>query len=509
MVPDRFCHCFQGDQRWLAQAMNIASRACAVSLPKRVAAHFFSFQRELPWKTKWRMVSVVFRSSSTSSSSQTKVRSVVFISFSFGFGAFLFSPASMIRKLRTLLLWGTSTWSNAEERHWQAKETSKQTKNTIWARGKSVSVKIEHSGQRPWFSDGDTSPRDNPHPCGRGLRIDVRHVWTPQNESSRKRIFLKTYTCARSLKHLCRSLWQAEAMAEGTRLLELSERAKLPLNQKTTADNKRQFMAQYHFNVGSFRLILWPTAKCWSFFGVHIFLGLFFTDRRSNASHSVGIGYAIDQCKKAENVISVKLQIVIFLKRLIFVNRNFSRFETLIFINWDLPSIKTSMKNPLVKTNIVKLTSLWNLRKLVTYENFSLNSSRCCLDHDSRKHKCRAHERSIIINSEWVLAGYSLLIPFSHHTRSQIKEVGIFFFCCLLENGWVNPAKTSCFAKTDCWCDEKRELKYHHRFALYPTRSMTCTVLLSVIPYPSKFRSQSNLIGSSRYGNLTKQRRKT
>ena len=40
---------------------------------------------------------------------------------------------------------------------------------------------------------------DHPRPCERGLRIDVRYVWTPQNGSFRKRIFLKTYTCARSL----------------------------------------------------------------------------------------------------------------------------------------------------------------------------------------------------------------------------------------------------------------------------------------------------------------------
>ena len=33
--------------------------------------------------------------------------------------------------------------------------------------------------------------KDNPHLCGRGLRIDERHVWTPQNGSSRKQIFWK------------------------------------------------------------------------------------------------------------------------------------------------------------------------------------------------------------------------------------------------------------------------------------------------------------------------------
>ena len=144
--PDLFCHCFQGDQKWRAQAMNIASRAFAVSLPKPVAAHFFLFRRELPSNTKRRMVVVVFRSNSTSSPSSTKVRCFVFISvllrllfvFHFAFGAFLLSPASMamIRKLRTLLPRGTSTWSNTEEQHWQAKETNK--KSVIWARGESV-----------------------------------------------------------------------------------------------------------------------------------------------------------------------------------------------------------------------------------------------------------------------------------------------------------------------------------------------------------------------------------
>ena len=41
---------------------------------------------------------------------------------------------------------------------------------------------------------------DYPRPCEQGLWIDVRYMWTPQNGSFRKRIFLKMYTCARSLK---------------------------------------------------------------------------------------------------------------------------------------------------------------------------------------------------------------------------------------------------------------------------------------------------------------------
>ena len=75
-------------------------------------------------------------------------------------------------------------------------------KNAICARGKFVSVNIEHSGQRPWFSGGGTFSRINPRPCERGLFVDVRHVWTPQNGSFRKRIIFKTYTCARSLKSI-------------------------------------------------------------------------------------------------------------------------------------------------------------------------------------------------------------------------------------------------------------------------------------------------------------------
>ena len=64
--------------------------------------------------------------------------------------------------------------------------------------------------QRPCFSGGDTFPRINPGPCERGIRIDVRYVWTNQNGSFRKRIFLKTYTCARSLMMRRRTFsWRA------------------------------------------------------------------------------------------------------------------------------------------------------------------------------------------------------------------------------------------------------------------------------------------------------------
>ena len=70
--PDLFCHCFQGGQNWLAKAMNIASRAFAVSLPKPVAAHFFLFRKQnvgwlplsseatLPRRLLWRRLGVLF-----------------------------------------------------------------------------------------------------------------------------------------------------------------------------------------------------------------------------------------------------------------------------------------------------------------------------------------------------------------------------------------------------------------------------------------------------------------
>ena len=50
----------------------------------------------------------------------------------------------------------------------------------------------------------------------------------------------------------------------------------------------------------------------------------------------------------------------------------------------------------------------------------------------------RDHASSLLFSREepLFLAGYSLLIPFSHHASSQFLR----------------------FAKTDCWCDEKKEL---------------------------------------------------
>ena len=155
--------------------------------------------------------------------------------FRFGFGAFLLSPTSMIRKLRALLPRGTSTWSNTEERHWQAKETIKKVRFELeaslslstfmyslvqwnwfsdvagctwltciqWHQRTNFTAPFCRT-QRPWFSGGGTFPRINPRPCERGLRIDLRYVWTPQNgsRSVRKRIFFEMYMCAHSLNLL-------------------------------------------------------------------------------------------------------------------------------------------------------------------------------------------------------------------------------------------------------------------------------------------------------------------
>ena len=79
----------------------------------------------------------------------------------------------------------------------QKYDTGKQRKQTKKVRFELQSCPYTEA---PWFSGGGTFPRINPRPCERGLRIDVRYVWTPQNGSFRKPIFLKTYTCARSLK---------------------------------------------------------------------------------------------------------------------------------------------------------------------------------------------------------------------------------------------------------------------------------------------------------------------
>ena len=74
---------------------------------------------------------------------------------------------------------------------------------------------------------------------------------------------------------------------------------------------------------------------------------------------------------------------------------------------------------------------------------------------------------------EWVLDGYSLLIPFSHHTSSQFCKARRFGRVAQpfssIENGWGKlfkywkwlgqPGRNVVLCKTDCWCDEKKQLK--------------------------------------------------
>ena len=160
------------------------------------SSSFFLFRRKLPSKTKRRMVAVVFRSNSTSSAFLDEGRVFLFLfhfASSFVCVSFCLWSLSFITCLHdsqstytcTILPRGTSTWSNTEEQHWQAKETNKKKCDLSSRRVRT---------QRPWFSGGGTFPRINPRPCERGLRIDVRYVWTPQNGSFRKRIFL-VYVC--------------------------------------------------------------------------------------------------------------------------------------------------------------------------------------------------------------------------------------------------------------------------------------------------------------------------
>ena len=196
--------------------MNIASRAFAVSLPKPVAAHFFLFRRELSSKIKRRMVAVVFRSNPTSSSSQTNVGCFVFVSFcfiflfvSFGFNfclCFILPLKPFFYHLPPWFATYVHSFLGAQAREAiQKNDTGKQRKQTKKCDLSSRRVLLCQQTcrtQRPWFSGGGPFPRINQRPCERGLRIDVglRCVWTPQNGPFRKRIFLKTYTCARSVR---------------------------------------------------------------------------------------------------------------------------------------------------------------------------------------------------------------------------------------------------------------------------------------------------------------------
>ena len=205
--PDLFCHCFQGDQKWLAQAMNIASRAFAVLLPKPVAAHFFLFRRELPSKTKLSMVAVIFRSNSMSSSSKTKVGCFVFVSSCFVFCLCFILPLEPF--FYHLPPWYSQTkytfLSAQAHEAIQKNDTGKQRKQTKKTCDLSLRrvCLCQHTCRcrtpRLCFSGGGTFPRINLRPCERDLRIDVQYVWAPQNGSFRKRILLKMHTCALSL----------------------------------------------------------------------------------------------------------------------------------------------------------------------------------------------------------------------------------------------------------------------------------------------------------------------
>ena len=63
-------------------------------------------------------------------------------------------------------------------------------------------------------------------------------------------------------------------------------------------------------------------------------------------------------------------------------------------------------------------------------------------------------------------------------------KVGIFFFCCLLENGWGNPAETSCFAKQSAGVERQYiniELLplYHVPCVTLCTLSLSCPTTLT------------------------------
>ena len=119
---------------------------------------------------------------------------------------------------QTLLPRGTSTWSNIEERHLQAKETNKKKCDLSSRR-----VRLyQHTCRthRPCFLGGGTFPRINPRPCERGLRD-----WRTIRVDTPKRICLKTYACARSLSaiacrgvHCFTSLYSAARMSKRDRI---------------------------------------------------------------------------------------------------------------------------------------------------------------------------------------------------------------------------------------------------------------------------------------------------
>ena len=55
--------------------------------------------------------------------------------------------------------------------------------------------------------------------------------------------------------------------------------------------------------------------------------------------------------------------------------------------------------------------------------------------------KTKTEAFSFRVGSCWVFIANIFVSP---HQQTVLQ---VFFFCCLLENGWGNPAETSCFAK--------------------------------------------------------------
>ena len=60
----------------------------------------------------------------------------------------------------------------------------------------------------------------------------------------------------------------------------------------------------------------------------------------------------------------------------------------------------------------------------------------------------------------------------SRKSTSRFKKVGIFFFCCLLENGWGNPVEMSCLATLTAGVVRKKSINNE-----YPARSYSGTLL--------------------------------
>ena len=202
IVSGSFLPLFPRRSKWLAHAINIASRACAVSLPKPVAAIFFEGSCLRKQNGGWLLLS----SEATLPRRLLRRRSGVFFCFIllrlFVCVSFCLWSLSFITCLHD-----TYTPSLGHKHVTQYKRTTLTSKGN---KQKKCDLSLrrvrlcQHTcrTQRPWFSGGATFPWINPHPCERGLQIDVRYVWTPQlqNGSFRKRIFSKTYTCARSLR---------------------------------------------------------------------------------------------------------------------------------------------------------------------------------------------------------------------------------------------------------------------------------------------------------------------